>query len=75
VGDAGGGAYHHRRIEPLAEVEGVRHKIVGFLAVAGLEHGYFGQPGIVAVVLLSLRAVGAGVVSADNDQAAIDTGG
>jgi hypothetical protein len=75
MGDAGGGAYHDRGIEFLAEIEGMGHEIVRFLAVAWLQHGHLGQLGVMAVILLSLRAVRPRVIGADDHQAGGDAGG
>ena len=64
VRDARGGAQQHRRVELLGQLEGPGHEVVGLLAVGGLEHGDPGEGGEVAVVLLVLRGVHAGVVGA-----------
>ena len=74
VGDARGGPQHHRRVELLGERERLGDEVVGLLAVRRLQHRDLGEPGVVAVVLLVLRRVHAGVVGADDDEAGVDAG-
>ena len=72
MGDASCAANEYRGIELFADIKGVLHQVVGFLAVAGLQNRHLGQLGIMAIVLLVLRAVYSGVVSVYDDQPGID---
>ena len=74
VRDPRRGAQQHRRVELLRQREGLGDEVVGLLAVGRLEHRDLGELGVVAVVLLVLRGVHAGVVGADDDQAGVDAG-
>ena len=69
-----GGAQQHRRVELLGQLEGPGQKVVGLLAVGRLEHGDPGEGGEVAVVLLVLRGMHAGVVGGEHDEAGVDAG-
>ena len=71
VTDAGGGAVQHRGIELLGDLTGQTDEVLALLGVAGLDHGDLGGPGVVAVVLLILRGMAAGVVSGDDDVRAV----
>ena len=66
--DPGGGAVQHRRVEQLGHLAGQGHEVLALLGVAGLHHGDLGGPGIVAVVLLILGGMTAGVVGGDHDE-------
>ena len=68
VTDPGGGAVQHRRVEQLGHLAGQGHEVLALLGVAGLHHGDLGGPGIVAVVLLILGGMTAGVVGGDHDE-------
>ena len=70
VADPGGGAVQHRRVEQLGHLAGQGHKVLALLGIAGLHHGDLGSPGIVAVVLLVLRGMAAGIVGGDHDERA-----
>ena len=70
VADPGGGAVQHRRVEQLGHLAGQGHKVLALLGIAGLHHGDLGSPGIVAVVLLILRGMAAGIVGGDHDERA-----
>ncbi len=58
----------------LGQVEGLPGHVVGFLVVGRLEAEDVGELGVEAAVLLVLRAVHAGIVGADHDEAAVGPG-
>ena len=60
---------HHRSIEFLADLEGVNHKILRFLAIARFQHGYFSKLCVITIVLLILRAVKLGIIRCNNHKA------
>ncbi len=74
VRDAGRRAEEHGRVEALGQLEGDLEEILGLAAVGGLDERDLGELGVVAVVLLVLGAVHAGVVGGDQDQPALDAG-
>ena len=74
VRDAGRGPQHDGRVELLGERERLGDEVVGLLAVRRLQHRDLGEPGVVAVVLLVLGRVHAGVVGADDDEPGVDAG-
>jgi hypothetical protein len=74
MADPGGQAQDHRNLPAFRDFEGGQGVVVGFLGVAGFQHGRHGGAGVVAVVLLVLAGGHARVVGGDDDQAAIDIG-
>ncbi len=70
VGHTCGGAVQHGHIELLGDVVGRLHEVQALLGVGGLDHGDLGRAGIVAVILLVLGRVHAGIVRGDDDEAA-----
>ncbi len=70
--DAGGGAQEDRALVFFGNHEGRPDHVLGFLAVGRLQHGHLGELGVIAVVLLVLGGVQAGVVGADQDQPPVD---
>ena len=61
--DSCGASKEHRGIEFLTDLESPFHEVMGFVAVTGLQHGYFGEGGIMSVVLLVLRAMHTRVIT------------
>ena len=61
----------HRSVEALGELEGGDRELPGLVAVGGLQQRDPGELGVVAVVLLVLRAVHARVVGRDDHQAGL----
>ena len=68
------GAEDHRLVELLAHLERDADEILGLLAVGRLQHRHLGEPGVVAVVLLVLRAEHARVVGRDDHHARVGPG-
>ena len=63
---AGGGAEQNRGVKHFGNLTGHTDKVLALLAVCRLHHGNAGSAGIVAVILLILRRVHAGVVGCDD---------
>ena len=74
VAHARGHAQEHRHVEALAELKGGLGVVQALLRVGGLQHADLGMGREQAVVLLILGAVTAGVVRADDDEAAAHAG-
>jgi len=74
MGDARRRAQKDRRVELFAEGEGELDILLRFLGIGRLQHGNFGELGVVAVVLLVLRAVHGRIIGADDDQSPRDSG-
>ena len=73
VRGASGGAEQHRGVEALGELVGGDHEFLGLAAVGRFQQRDPGELGVVAVVLLVLRAVHAGVVRRDDHDTALQT--
>ena len=74
MADAGGHTQQDRDIVLLGQLEGQLGHIQAFLGVGRLQHGYLGRFGVIAVILLVLRAKHAGFVRGNDDRAAVDAG-
>ncbi len=74
MGDPGGQADHDRCVITFGKVKSRAGHVQAFLAVGRFEHRQFGRPGIMAAVLLVLRAVHARIIGNHDHQAAVDTG-
>ena len=66
------GAEEHGNVELLGNAVGLTHEVQAFLRIGRLDHGQLRCAGIVAVILLVLGGVHAGIVCGDNDEAAAD---
>ena len=64
------GAEEHGNVELLGNAVGLTHEVQAFLRIGRLDHGQLRCAGIVAVILLVLGGVHAGIVCGDNDEAA-----
>ena len=74
MADAGGGAEHDRLLQLAGKTEGLTGHVLGFLGRGRLKAGEMGSARVITVVLLILRGMEAGVVSAQHDKAAGQTG-
>ena len=74
VGDAHGLVQHDHGVKLLGDVEGLLGHLVGLLAVGRVQARDAPKGGVVAAVLLVLRAVAAGVVGGEQHQARVDAG-
>jgi hypothetical protein len=67
VGDTRRRSQQHRSIVVLADFQPNADEILAFLAVDWLQHWDFGEPRIMAVVLLILRGMQPGIICRDDD--------
>ena len=74
VGEPRDQAHEDGQAETLRQIEGLPGHFVGFLLVGGLVAEDLGELHIVAAVLFVLRAVHAGIVGADDEEAAVGPG-
>ena len=74
VGEARDQAHEDGQAEALGHVVGLPGHVIGLLVVGRLVTGDLGELDVVAAVLLVLRAVHAGVVGADDEEAAVGPG-
>ena len=74
VGQAGDEPHHDGQAEALGQVEGLPGHVVRLLMVGRLEAEDLGELDVEAAVLLVLRAVHAGIVGADDQEAAVGPG-
>ena len=63
-------AHQHRQPQLLGEREGVRHHVVGFLLVGGLQDGHHGEFPVETGILLVLRGMHGRIVRSQHHQAA-----
>ena len=73
MSETGRRADDDRRVELLADLIGVFHKVLGFLGIRGLQAGHDGCAADAPGILLVLGAVQAGVIGDDKDKAAVRT--
>ena len=71
VADSGGGAQNDRGLELLRYLKGQDQKVLGLLAVGGLEQGNLGKSGVIAGILLVLRGVHSRIVGHAGHKAAL----
>ena len=72
MADTGRHADHDRRMEPFADGIGFFSHVLGFLGIGRFKHAYFGEFGIIAVILFVLGRMHARVIGRYKDKAAID---
>ena len=72
VRDPGSGAKQHRHVELFGDPVGFLHEVDTLLGIRGLYKRDLGGTGIVAVILLVLGGMHAGIVCRDDHEAAID---
>ena len=70
MADPGGGAQHDRLLQFAGQTKGLAGHFLGFLSRNGLKTGQRGETGVMAVVLLVLAGMAAGVVGREHHQTA-----